>query len=181
MKKLLMILTVVIGLCVDANAQAYRTINIESDASRYERELEIERRRQELERMRSGQTGGQQGGIQGNTIVNPNANVLQRSSYSDGKVFVYIENKSNSHRSNCRGERRADELIIENISNQTITVRYSFRHLLYNCDGYLEQEKTTYREVTLGAREKSNESGYLSNGRIGYYFVDSFSVMYVQY
>ena len=176
--KMVLIAITAVFIVGSANAQAYQQLNIESNSSRYNRELEELRRQQELERIRQGNTTTQ--GAYENTIVNPNANVLQKNSYSDGKVVVYIENKSNSYRSNCGGQRKADELIIENISNQTITVKYSFRHLLFNCNNYQEEEKTTYKETTLRAGEKTIEAGYLSNGRIGYYYVDAFSVIYVQ-
>jgi len=179
MKKFFLILVAVICFGVGINAQAYQQLNIESDASRYNRELEILKLKQEIERIKQENTSNQD--TQGNTIVNPNANVLQKRSYSDGKALVYIENKSNSYRSNCRGERKADELKIENISGQTITVKYCFRAVLYNCDDNFVQEQTTYREKTLRPGEKTSESGYLSNGMVGYYYVDSFSVIYTQY
>jgi hypothetical protein len=143
------------------------------------KKAEIARLKYETEMLQQGQTNNQ--GTQGSTMVNPNANLLQRSSYSDGKVLVYIENKSNSYRSNCSGESKADELKIENPSNVTITVKYCFNHLPFDCSGYQVQEKTTYREATLRPGEKKSESGYLSNGKIGYYYVDSFSVIYTKY
>jgi len=179
MKNYLLILTLLFCAGTSANAQAFRQLNIESNTNRNNRELEEARHKQRLEEIRQGQNGTSNGNVS-KTIVNPNANVLQKNSYSDGMILAYIENTANSYTSNCRGEKKADKLVIENISGQTITVKYCFRHLLLNCEDNLEQEKTTYREELLKPGEKHSESGYLSNGKVSYYYIDSFSVMYVK-
>lgn len=103
-----------------------------------------------------------------------NAQNLQRGVYNDGRVLVYIEQRNNIYRNNPN--QRADELQLENISGQEITVHYCYRAVGLDANGNIFTEKMEYETLTLKPEEKKSESGYM-NAR-GYY-VDSFAIMNV--
>ena len=105
---------------------------------------------------------------------------MQTTNYRDGNVLAYIEQHLSSSVSNCRGEKKADKLIVENVSNRTVTVKYSFRSVLYDCDDNFKKLDITNREVTLKPGEKKRESGYMSDGYVRYYYVEAFSVINVK-
>jgi len=179
MKNYLLILAVLLGGGVNAQGQTYRQLNIESNTDKYNRESEEAKHKQKLERIRQGESNL---GNVSNTIVNPNASVLQKNSYSDGMVLAFIEKKGHQFAHNCgsNANDKHDRLQLENIGNRNISVKYSYKSVLYDCSDILQEEKIGYHEVTLRPGEKYVESGYLSNGKIGYFFIDSFSVMYVK-
>lgn len=111
-----------------------------------------------------------------------NGQNLQRTNYNDGKVLVFIKKEGHQFAHNCgsNANDKHDKLLIENICDRAITIKYSYKAVLYNCNDVFQKEEIKYREVTLQPGDKKSESGYLSNGYTGYYFVDSFSVIYVK-
>ena len=117
--------------------------------------------------------------------ISVNAQNMQESVYNDGKALVFLAKETVPYYRSCNGcgdgeNKKAYQLVFENISDQTITIKYCYKSVLYNCDDDFVKDKTTYREKTLKAREKSHESGYIENTKMcHYYYVDSFSVIYV--
>jgi len=114
-----------------------------------------------------------------------NAQNWQSSIYNDGKLLVFIE-KKNVEKINDPNARqrfwksvRVDELILENISTNEITVKYSFRCISRDFNDNFVEEKIIYRDRTLssGGKIRENANYFLKSGRFS--FVDSFVVMNV--
>jgi len=111
--------------------------------------------------------------------INVNAQNLQRGGYNDGKIFAYIEQRKGTVTS-YYGDGRMDNLIIENLTENDITLQYCFRTVKLDENKNFEQDKMVYENKTLKSREKISENGRAAhNGKIGSYYVDSFAIMNV--
>jgi hypothetical protein len=105
-----------------------------------------------------------------------NAQIMQKGTYNDGKVLVYIEQKD--HRGGV-----GDALYIKNISDREIIVNISYKSIRRDDNGsFLEERmiyRMIYREETLEPSQVRRPSYYISGG--GYFYVDSFAILNVQY
>jgi hypothetical protein len=96
---------------------------------------------------------------------------LQRNMYNDGKVLAYIEEGKDY-------KGKTDRLVIENISNSAVTVKYSLRSVVADQDNNIKKDKMKYAEVMLAPKGKKAESS-AQETYSEHYFVYSFSIMNV--
>jgi len=82
-----------------------------------------------------------------------NAQNLQRTMYNDGKILVYIQQREDKSRGNPN--QRADNLQLENISGQEITVHYSFKTIGLDAKGNIFTDEMRYRTETFKPGEKN--------------------------
>jgi len=105
---------------------------------------------------------------------------LQSAAYNDGKISAYIKEDVKNQRIGYKNYRiRADELIIENIFDGELAVKYSFKSVALDQNNNVVDEKIIYRDISLRAGRTRIESGGESRGAAGY-CVDSFSVTSVR-
>lgn len=116
-----------------------------------------------------------------------NAQNLQRNMYNDGKLLVYIEQKTYYWNNGGIGPRKvekylkSDELKIENISDFEITLKYAFKSVAIDSNSNILSDRITYRDITLSAGNRRTEDGKESRGSgVNSYYVDSFAIMNVQ-
>ena len=107
-----------------------------------------------------------------------NAQQLQQANYNDGKIIAFIE-QTTSTRSGQR--KKADRLVIKNISSSAITVDYQYKALRYDMNDNYQTEQV--RHVTtppIQPGQQWHEAGYISYNHLrGYYFVESFAILNV--
>jgi hypothetical protein len=108
-----------------------------------------------------------------------NAQILQKGYYNDGKVIAHIE--SSTSITSFGKRKKNDRLVIKNISNEELVVHYCYRSVRNDENDNFVMDKIFYEDATIKPGDEKWGTGYLTNGYIGYYYVDSFAIMNVQY
>jgi len=101
---------------------------------------------------------------------------MQKTIYNDGRIIAYIQPDTKLVVGRYR--KKCDYLVIENITNQEITVRYAYKSMLYEAenDSFIKEE-INHENKLIKPSEKLTEYGYMGHKYPAYYFVDSFVII----
>lgn len=168
MKSISIFLVALFGCIFTVNAQAYRTLHIESNSNRYQRELEELRHKQELERLRQETEMIKSGGTNSNGNQQPQ-NVI---TYHDGNsdVVVYLQDDSGKSSSRSLNSLRA-----KNFTGKPMDIWVSYLVILYDKDGYeIGRREENFYKQHLSATDYAQNVGniYLTPKDRGLYYDD---------
>jgi hypothetical protein len=174
MKKIFIILFALIGMGFSANAQAYQTLKIESNTDRYNRELEELRLKQEIERLKSGQTNqnnNQSPNLKTGSDIETNYRAFYSDVYSDTYITARLGTPGYNSTKNCGGDMKPTHLYIKNKTNRTITVTGIIKVEFCQCccDYQCWNTEKTF-EITIPAHTENKVNDYYKpSSKIGYY------------
>ncbi|MDR1983959.1 MAG: hypothetical protein LBQ28_03950 [Prevotellaceae bacterium] len=186
MKKYLLIVAL-IYLCINANAQAYQQLNIESNTSRYERELreaqlkaEIARLKYEQEHPNSSSSNNQSS----NMKTGDSGGSIFTDFYSDSYITARLaEQGYGSGNCGSEAERKSKHLKIKNKTNRSIVVTGIIKvEFCQCCCDYQcwDTEKTFEITISAGSENKVNDY-YKPNSKIGIYQTLRFWIDEIKY
>jgi hypothetical protein len=110
-----------------------------------------------------------------------NAQNMQKGTYNDGRIVVYIENRTKEiYVNRVWKHAKIDRLILENISNSEVTIKYTYKSVFNDMYDNFVEERVISRDITLSPGQKSTRDAEVW-GNIktvnDYYYIDSFAIM----